>query len=158
MALARRSHTAYAPLFGPISEADAAGEPDYDQLFTEPNGSPYPKTTIRTTVQIDGLMLDITLNDMSITEAVQLLKRRGATAPTPAAPVAPVARPAKRRRRTHPTEPTFDLVWSDFDDEPPDAGHSAKVIELATLLMADRPMSWSVALATASQTYKENLQ
>lgn len=154
MSLAR-THHAYADLFGAISEADAAGEPDYDQLFTEPSSSPYPKISISAQVEIDGLALTITINDTPIAEAVQLLKRRGAVAPVaPAAPVAP--RPAKRRRRPHPTQPPYDLMWSDFDDAPA-SETGAKVIELATLLMADRPMSWTAALA-AAKTHKETVQ
>lgn len=155
MALARHnSHHAYADLLGRITHEDAAGEPDYDQLFTEPSSSPYPKISISAQVEIDGLSLTITINDTPIAEAVQLLKRRGAVAPV--APAAPIARPAKRRRRTHPTQPTFDLVWSDFDDAPA-SETGARVIQLAHALRDDNPY-WSDRLAAAAQTCKENLR
>jgi hypothetical protein len=111
MALSRRSHTAYAPLFGQISQADAHDEPAHDQLFVEPGGA-YPKTSIHTTVTIDGLVLDVTLNDMSLSEAVALLKRRGAQSPN-AAPPAP-SRPAQRRPApSH--KPKYQALWLELD-------------------------------------------
>jgi hypothetical protein len=110
MALTRRPHTAYADLFGLISQADADSEPAADQLFVEPGGA-YPKTTIRTTVTIDGFTLNVTLNDVSITEAVSTLRRRGAQPPSA---VPPPPRPAQRRPAPH-QKPVYEGLWLELD-------------------------------------------
>lgn len=137
MALARRQP--YHELFGHISEQDAQAEPEIDRLFIEPAAGAYPRITIRTTVEVEGLSLDITLNDMSISDAVALLRRRGCT-------------PAARQARQAPRQAAS---WVDLDTEPSEAG--ALVIGLAQRLMDDKT-SWSTALAVASRTVKENLR
>jgi hypothetical protein len=110
MATARRSHTAYADLFGHISHADADSEPAADQLFVEPGGA-YPKTTICTTVTIDGFTLDVTLNDVSIAVAVAILCRRGAQPPSA---VRPPPRSAQRRPAlSH--KPVYTALWLELD-------------------------------------------
>jgi hypothetical protein len=96
--MARPRRIDYAELFGHISAADAEAEPAADQLFIEPG--PYPKITISTQLVIDGFVLNVTLNDMQIGDAVALLKRRRATPPTP-----PKPRP----------KPTYEIVWLELD-------------------------------------------
>jgi len=101
-----RSHTAYAPLFGQISQADADNEPAADQLFVEPGGA-YPKTTIRTTVTIEGFTLDVTLNDVTIADAIAILRRRRAV---------PLCLPPEPPRRPVPShKPIYQAVWLELD-------------------------------------------
>ncbi|HEU5102312.1 MAG TPA: hypothetical protein VFU22_24990 [Roseiflexaceae bacterium] len=140
MALDRRSHAAYADLFGPISADDAHAEPEADRLFVESAGA-YPKISISTQIEIDGLLLNVTINDTSIADAVALLRRRRAQ-----------AKPTARQARHTPPQAAS---WFDLDTEPSEQG--ARVVQLATALMDTQP-GWSAALAVASKTIKENLK
>ncbi len=110
MARARRSHTAYAPLFGQISAADAQNEPAADGLFIEPGA--YPKITLQTTVELEGFTLNVTLNDTSLSDAVALLRRRGCVPPG-AIPPAP---PQPAQRRPAPShKPKYQALWLELD-------------------------------------------
>jgi hypothetical protein len=149
MALSRRSHAAYARLLDPISHDDAQAEPEVDRIFVEPAGA-YPKISISTVVEIDGLSLNITINDTSISDAVALMRRRGAR-PAGTVPPAPgQARHTARRART--AAPT--VIWSDIDDQP-GADSGEQIIQAAQqLLAAGQARGWSHALETARKYVK----
>jgi hypothetical protein len=103
MAITRRSHAAYADLFGHISAVDAHAEPEADQLFV--GGG---KIKLQTAVVLEGYTFQVELTDTPLSEAVTLLRRRGARP-------AQQETPMEHRADLRPSERTLTHLWDRID-------------------------------------------